>query len=55
MELDLIHTLRIVDACAASEWQKILAWVGLAALAEMVVGVAICYAERKLNRIRRRD
>lgn len=55
MELDLIHTLRIVDACAASEWQKILAWVCLAALAAIVVGVAICYAVRKLDRIRRRD
>lgn len=55
MELDLIHTLRIVDACAASEWQKILAWVCLAAMAAIVVGVAICYAARKLDRIRRRD
>lgn len=55
MKLDLIHTLRIVDACAASEWQKILAWVCLAALAAIVVGVAICYAVRKLDRIRRRD
>lgn len=55
MELDLIHTLRIVDACAASEWQKILAWVCLAALAAIVVGVALCWAERKLDRIRRRD
>lgn len=55
MELDLIHTLRIVDACAASEWQRVLAWVCLAALAAIVVGVAICYAVRKLDRIRRRD
>ena len=55
MELDLIQTLRIVDACAASEWQKILAWVCLAALAAIVFGVAICYAVRKLDRIRRRD
>lgn len=55
MELDLIHTLRIVDACAASEWQKIIAWVCLAALAAIVVGVALCWAERKLDRVRRRD
>lgn len=55
MELDLIHTLRIVDACAASEWQRVLAWVCLAALAAIVVGVAICYVVRKLDRIRRRD
>lgn len=55
MELDLIHTLRIVDACAASEWQKILAWVCLAALAAIVVGVALCWAVRKLDRVRRRD
>lgn len=55
MELDLIQTLRIVDACAAIEWQKVLAWVCLAALAAIVVGVAICYAVRKLDRIRRRD
>lgn len=55
MELDLIQTLRIVDACAVSEWQKILAWVCLAALAAIVVGVAICYAVRKLDRLRRRD
>ena len=55
MELDLIKTLLIVDACAAIEWQKVLAWVCLAALAAIVVGVAICYAVRKLDRIRRRD
>lgn len=55
MELDLIKTLRIVDACAAIEWQKVLAWVCLAALAAIVVGVAICCAVRKLDRIRRRD
>lgn len=55
MELDLIKTLRIVDACAAIEWQRVLAWVRLAALAAIVVGVAICYAVRKLDRIRRRD
>ena len=55
MELDLIHTLRIVDACAASEWQKILAWFCLAALAAIVVGVALCWAVRKLDRLRRRD
>ena len=55
MELDLIHTLRIVDACAASEWQKILAWVCLAALAAIVVGVALCLAARKLDRVRRRN
>lgn len=55
MELDLIQTLRIVDACAVCEWQKILAWVCLAALAAIVFGVAICYAVRKLDRLRRRD
>ena len=55
MELDLIQTLRIVDACAVSEWQKILAWICLAALAAIVFGVAICYAVRKLDRLRRRD
>lgn len=55
MELDLIKTLRIVDACAAIEWQKVLAWVCLAALAAIVVGVAVFYAVRKLDRIRRRD
>ena len=55
MELDLIQTLRIVDACAVVEWQKILTWVCLAALAAIVFGVAICYAVRKLDRIRRRD
>lgn len=55
MELDLIQTLQIVNACAASEWQKVIAWVCLAALAAIVVGVAICYAIRKLDRVRRRD
>lgn len=55
MKLDLIQTLRIVDACAASEWQKVIAWVCLAALAAIVVGIAICYAIRKLDRVRRRD
>lgn len=55
MELDLIHALRIVDACAAIEWQTALMWICLAALAAIVVGVAICYAVRKLDRIRRRD
>ena len=55
MELDLIKTLRIVDACAAIEWQTALMWICLAALAAIVVGVAICYAVRKLDRIRRRD
>ena len=55
MELDLIKTLLIVDACAASEWQKVLAWVCLSALAAIVVGVAVFYAVRKLDRVRRRD
>ena len=55
MELDLIQTLRIVEADAASEWQTALMWICLAALAAIVVGVAICYAVRKLDRIRRRD
>lgn len=53
MDLDLIHALRIVDACVVSEWQKVLAWVCLAALAAIVVGSAVCYAARKLDRVRR--
>lgn len=55
MELDLIQTLRIVDACSAIEWQKILACVCLSALSAIVVGVAIYYAVRKLDCVRRRD
>ena len=55
MELDLIQTLRIVDACSSVEWQKILACVCLAALSAIVVGVAIYYAVITLDRVRRRD
>lgn len=55
MKLDLIQTLRIVDACSASEWQRVLTWACLAALAAIVVGVALYYAARKLDRVRRRD
>ena len=55
MELDLIHTLRIVDSCSAAEWQRLLTWVCLAALSAIVVGVALYYAARKLDRVRRRD
>ena len=55
MDLDVIRTIQIVDACAISEYQKVLAWVCLAALAAIVFGVAICYAVRKLDRLRRRD
>lgn len=55
MEMDLIHALRIVDACAASEWQKVLALVCLAALAAIAVGVMLYCAARKLDRVRRRD
>lgn len=55
MDLDVIRTIQIVDACAISEYQKVLAWVCLAALAAIVVGVALCWAVRKLDRVRRRN
>ena len=55
MDLDVIRTIQIVDACAISESQKVLAWVCLAALAAIVVGVALCWAVRKLDRVRRRN
>lgn len=55
MDLDVIRAIQIVDACAISEYQKVLAWVCLAALAAIVVGVALCWAVRKLDRVRRRN
>ena len=55
MDLDVIRTIQIVDACAISEYQKVLAWVCLAALAAIVVGVALCWAVKKFNRVRRRN